>query len=83
MTERLLIKGGIVLSQDPSIGELPNADVLVEDDKIAAVGPNLSPEGARTIDASGDIVIPGFIDTHRHTWETSIRTCAPDDALIT
>jgi 5-methylthioadenosine/S-adenosylhomocysteine deaminase len=83
MTERLLIKGGIVLSQDPSIGELPNADVLVEDDKIAAVGPNLSAEGARTVDASGDIVIPGFIDTHRHTWETSIRTSAPDYALIT
>ena len=35
------------------------------------------------IDATGDIVIPGFIDTHRHTWETSIRTCAPDFALIT
>jgi len=83
MTERLLIKGGIVLSQDPAIGELPNADVLVEDDRIAAVGPNLSAEGARTVDASGDIVIPGFIDTHRHTWETSIRTCAPDYALVT
>ena len=83
MTERLLIKGGIVLSQDPAIGELPNADVLVEDDKIAAVGPNLSADGARTIDAQGDIVIPGFIDTHRHTWETSIRTCAPDYALVT
>ena len=83
MTERLLIKGGIVLSQDPAIGELPNADIRVEDDKIVAVGPNLSAEGARTIDASGDIVIPGFIDTHRHTWETSIRTCAPDYALVT
>jgi cytosine/adenosine deaminase-related metal-dependent hydrolase len=35
------------------------------------------------IDATGDIVIPGFVDTHRHTWETSIRTCAPDYALIT
>ena len=37
MTERLLIKGGIVLSQDPAIGELPNADVLVEDDRIATL----------------------------------------------
>jgi cytosine/adenosine deaminase-related metal-dependent hydrolase len=83
MTERLLIKGGIVLSQDPAIGEQPNADVLVEDDRIAAVGPNLSADGARTVDATGDIVIPGFVDTHRHTWETSIRTCAPDYALIT
>ena len=83
MTDRLLIKGGYVLSQDPEIGEQAGADILVEDDKIAAIGRNLSADGARTIDATGDIVIPGFIDTHRHTWETSIRTCAPDFALIT
>jgi 5-methylthioadenosine/S-adenosylhomocysteine deaminase len=83
MTDRVLIKGGYVLSQDPAIGEQAGADILVEDDKIVAVGRNLSADGARTIDATGDIVIPGFIDTHRHTWETSIRTCAPDFALIT
>jgi 5-methylthioadenosine/S-adenosylhomocysteine deaminase len=83
MTDRVLIKGGIVLTQDPALGEMAGADVLVEDDKILAVGPNLSADGARTIDASHDIVIPGFIDSHRHTWETSIRTCAPDFALIT
>ena len=83
MTDRMLIKGGIVLTQDPALGEMNGADVLIEDDRIAAVGRNLSADGARTIDATGDIVIPGFIDTHRHTWETSIRTCAPDFALIT
>ncbi len=82
MTDRMLIKGGIVLTQDEELGELPNADVLIEDERIAAVGKDLAADGARVIDASGDIVIPGFIDTHRHTWETSIRTCAPDYALI-
>jgi 5-methylthioadenosine/S-adenosylhomocysteine deaminase len=81
MTDRVLIKGGYVLTQDPELGEQAGADVLIEDDKIAAVGRNLSADGARTIDAAGDIVIPGFIDTHRHTWETSIRTCAPDYTL--
>ena len=83
MADRILIKNGIVLSQDPAIGELPDADVLIEGNTIAAVGPNLSADGAQVIDADGDIVIPGFIDTHRHTWETSIRTSAPDFALIT
>jgi 5-methylthioadenosine/S-adenosylhomocysteine deaminase len=83
VSERTLIKGGIVLTQDDQLGELPKADVLVEDDRIAAVGPDLPADGARVIDAAGDIVIPGFIDTHRHTWETSIRTSAPDFALIT
>ena len=81
MADRMLIRNGIVLTQDPSLGELPSADVLVEGDTIAAVGPNLSAEGAEVIDAEGDIVIPGFVDSHRHTWETSIRTCAPDYTL--
>jgi cytosine/adenosine deaminase-related metal-dependent hydrolase len=81
MTERTLIKGGYVLTQDPALGEMIGADILIEDDRIAEVGRNLSADGARTIDATNDIVIPGFIDTHRHTWETSIRTCAPDYTL--
>jgi 5-methylthioadenosine/S-adenosylhomocysteine deaminase len=83
VSERILIRGGIVLTQDPDLGELNGADVLVEDGTIAEVGPNLAADGARVIDAAGDIVIPGFIDTHRHTWETCLRTCAPDFPLIT
>jgi 5-methylthioadenosine/S-adenosylhomocysteine deaminase len=81
MSERTLIKGAIVLTQDAALGELPNADILIEDDRIVAVGPNLDAADAKVIDATGDIVIPGFIDTHRHTWETSIRTSAPDYTL--
>jgi cytosine/adenosine deaminase-related metal-dependent hydrolase len=81
VTERILIKGGIVLTQDDALGELNGADVLVEDDRIAEVGRDISAADAQVIDAAGDIVIPGFIDTHRHTWETSIRTCAPDYSL--
>ena len=83
MTERTLIKNGIVLTQDPQLGEMAGANILVEDDRIVSVGHGLEADGAQVIDATGDIVIPGFIDTHRHTWETSIRTCAPDYALVT
>ena len=83
MSERTLIKGAIVLTQDPQLGELPSADILIDGDTIAAVGPGLDAGDAKVIDAAGDIVIPGFVDTHRHTWETSIRTSAPDFALIT
>ena len=83
MADRILIKDAIVLSQDPSIGELPRADILIEGDTIKEIRPGIAADHAEVIDAAGDIVIPGFIDTHRHTWETSIRTCAPDFALIT
>jgi cytosine/adenosine deaminase-related metal-dependent hydrolase len=81
VTDRILIRGGIVLTQDESLGEMAGADVLVEGDRIADVGRGLSTDGARVIEADGDVVIPGFVDTHRHTWETSIRTSAPDYTL--
>lgn len=81
MSERTLIKGAIVLTQDPQLGELPSADILIDGDTIAAVGPNLDATDAKVIQAAGNIVIPGFVDTHRHTWETSIRTSAPDYTL--
>jgi cytosine/adenosine deaminase-related metal-dependent hydrolase len=74
-----LIRGGSVLSMDPQIGDL-TADVLIEDDKIVAVEPDISAD-AEVIDAAGDIVIPGFVDTHRHTWEAAIRGCAPNSTL--
>ena len=79
MTTKTLIRGATVVSMDPQIGEL-TGDVLVEDDKIVAVEPNISAD-AEVIDASDCIVIPGFVDTHRHTWEASIRGCAPNATL--
>jgi cytosine/adenosine deaminase-related metal-dependent hydrolase len=80
MSNRTLIRGGHVLSVDPEIGDLPSGDVLIEDDTIAAVQPQIDAD-AEVIDASGFIVIPGFVDTHRHTWEASIRGCAPNATL--
>src|SRR5688500_19605471 len=81
MANRILIKNAIVLSQDDAIGELPRADILIEGDTIKDVRPDISADDAEVIDAADDIVIPGFVDTHRHTWETSIRTSAPDYTL--
>jgi len=79
MTTKTLIRGGTVVSMDPQIGDL-GADVLIEDDKIVTVEPNISAD-AEVIDATDSIVIPGFVDTHRHTWETAIRGCAPNSTL--
>ncbi len=80
MSDKLLIRGGTVLSMDPAIGDLPRADVLIDGETIAAVEPDISAD-AETIDATGFIVLPGFVDTHRHTWEAAIRGCAPNATL--
>src|SRR3712207_3958190 len=81
MADRLLLRGGFVITVDPELGDLPRGDVLIEGDTIAAVGADLGVEDAQVIDVSGDIVIPGFVDTHRHTWEAAIRGCAPNATL--
>ncbi|HEX9347264.1 MAG TPA: twin-arginine translocation signal domain-containing protein, partial [Gemmatimonadales bacterium] len=67
---RYVIRGGYVMSMDPAVGDFAPGDVLVEGTKILAVGPNLKPgHGAGVIDATGRIVMPGFIDTHHHQFE--------------
>lgn len=80
MTNRMLLRGGWVLSMDPQIGDLERGDVLIEDDRIVEVAPSVSAD-AEVIDTTGRILVPGFIDTHRHTWEAAIRGCAPNATL--
>jgi 5-methylthioadenosine/S-adenosylhomocysteine deaminase len=80
-TQRLLIRGGTVISMDPELGELVGADVLVQDGRIAAVGTDLSVQDAEVIDATNAIVMPGFVDTHRHTWQAPWRNIAADWTL--
>src|SRR3954447_16945595 len=80
-SQRLLIRNGFVVSMDPQIGEIPNADVFVEDGKIVEIGPNLDITDAEQIDAAGMIVMPGFVDTHRHTWQTPVRGVLPSCTL--
>ena len=81
MAKRVLFRGGHVLTMDHKLGDVHAGDVLVEDDRIAAVGPGLETGDAEVVDTTGCIVIPGFIDSHRHTWETVIRGIAPDVSL--
>src|SRR5712671_5895640 len=79
---RYVIRGGHVMSMDPKIGDFAQADVLVEGKKIVAVGPNLRAGGADEIDARGKIVMPGFIDTHHHQFETALRSFLANGLLI-
>lgn len=80
-SQRVLLRGGTVLSMDPRIGTRPNADLLVEDGLIRAVGHGLPSDAAEVVDVSGHIVAPGMIDTHRHTWQTQLRALCADWTL--
>jgi cytosine/adenosine deaminase-related metal-dependent hydrolase len=77
----VLLKGGTVLTMDRALGDFPVADVLIDGPRIAAVGTNLQASGAEVIESENMIVMPGFIDTHRHMWEGQIRQVLPDIML--
>ncbi len=75
---RTLITGGTVITMDPAIGDLASGDVLLEDDVIVAVAAHLDAPDAVVIDATDRVVMPGFVDTHRHTWQTAFRGVGAD-----
>lgn len=74
---RTLIADALVLTMDDGLGTLPRADVLIEGQRIAAVGPDLPrPSDVEVVDGRDRIVMPGFVDTHRHMWAAMLRGCA-------
>jgi cytosine/adenosine deaminase-related metal-dependent hydrolase len=82
---RTLLRGGLVIDTEPEVVARRQTDVLIEDGRIAAVGPALIGDveaaGVEVIDATDRIVLPGFVDTHRHLWETALRGVAVDADL--
>ena len=75
----VVIRHGLVITMDAAHRVLRDADVLVVDGVIVDVGPALAaPESALEIDATGGIVMPGMIDTHRHMWQTAMRGYGAD-----
>lgn len=72
-SQRKLISGGAILTMDPTLGDLERGDLLIDDGRIAAIAPSIDAADAERIDAAGSIVIPGLIDTHRHTWQSALR----------
>ncbi|MBN9623338.1 MAG: amidohydrolase family protein [Actinobacteria bacterium] len=75
---RLLIEGASVVTLDPKLGDFAEGDILIEDDAIVAVGPDLGVTDAEVIDGRGQIAIPGFANTHLHTWQHSLRGVCAD-----
>jgi cytosine/adenosine deaminase-related metal-dependent hydrolase len=82
---RVLIKGAAIVSMDPTIGDLARGDILLEGDKIEAVGEDLSDADngeALVLEAEGSVAIPGLQDAHRHSWQTQMRRALPDATLL-
>ncbi|HEY3514776.1 MULTISPECIES: amidohydrolase family protein [Kribbella] len=77
---RLLLRGGTVIDTHPEVVVRRDTDVLIEDGRIAAVGPGIVAD-AEVIDARERIVLPGFVDTHRHLWQTALRGTVVDAGL--
>ena len=73
MTKKTLIKCGWLVSMDPATGESENTDILIEDDIISAIGPQLEAPADEVIDAGDMIVMPGLVEAHIHTWQTGLR----------
>jgi hypothetical protein len=76
----IVLKGGIVLTMDPQGQDYVKANVRIEGSKIVAIGPNVGGDGA-VIDCTGKIIMPGFINTHHHQYETVQRSAIADGLL--
>src|SRR6202789_3836164 len=74
MSRELLLKNGLVVTVDDTLGDLQDADVLIRNGVIVAVGSGVSTASADAdvIDCKGRLVIPGLVDTHRHVWQRAI-----------
>ncbi|MBI4261778.1 MAG: amidohydrolase family protein [Actinobacteria bacterium] len=73
MRTRFLLRGGCVLTLGAKTPNFARADVLIEDGRVAEVGPGVRARDAEPVDAADTIVMPGFVDTHRHAWRSLLR----------
>lgn len=78
MPSRTLVNNGTVVSMDPAVGTLRTGAILIEDDHIVEVAAHIDASDCKVIDATGQIVLPGLIDAHRHLWYAPVRGDAMD-----
>jgi len=79
---RLILKAATIVTMDDDLGDFACADLLIEDDRIAAVGPDIGAVDAEVIDMPGRVLIPGLVNAHMHTWQTGLRGIAANWTLL-
>src|SRR5262245_5978700 len=78
----ILLRGGTIITMDQALGDFARGDVHIQGKRIVEVGRNLrAPASAEVIDATGTILIPGFVDCHRHSWSAQFRRIIPDGLI--
>lgn len=73
MNSKVLIRGGCVLTLGAKTPNFAEADVLIEESRVVEVAPGIRARDAEVVDATDTIVMPGFVDTHRHVWKSLFR----------
>lgn len=88
-TSSTLFHGATIVGFDSNteaLNVIRNGSLLVTDDRIASVSTDANPSGvpanATRVDVTGQIITPGFIDTHRHGWQTAFKTIASNTTLV-
>ncbi len=81
MSQSILIKGGTIVTMDAN-DSVVRGDLLIRDGRIAEIDEKIGSDADETIDATGGVVLPGFIQTHIHLCQTLFRGAADDLALI-
>ncbi len=79
---RLLVQNATVITMDRQQGDLRPGDVLIEGDRVAAVGSRIHAPDAEIFDGRAFILIPGLINAHMHTWQTGLRAISANWTLL-
>ena len=81
--QKYIVKNAIILTVDAALGDFEKADMLVENGKIKAIGPSLSvgPD-VLMVDGTNRILIPGFVDTHSHSYQGLLRGLLPNGVVL-
>ena len=77
----ILIQNATVLTMDPKLGDIKGCDILIEGSRIVDIRPGIHAPASQLVDATEMIVTPGYVDSHRHTWQCLMRNVATDWSL--
>ena len=80
-SQKLLIKGACIITMDPVLGIFSKGDILITGGMIREVGPAIETTDTEILDGANTIVLPGFVDCHRHMWQTQLRAITADWSL--